>query len=95
MTTRPTVDAIEAAPGLLIYEVPSSEIPKWRIAHHSGLALAYCGSQPAAEAVVEEIKSFTDWTRSADEIRADKSLNVWDLSCRINYKTPGHFLATA
>jgi hypothetical protein len=70
--TRPTATAIEPAPGLLAYQVPGQT--EWRLTHHSGLALAYCRDQQHAEDTARIIGDFTDWTRSADDIRGDEGL---------------------
>ncbi|MET9956679.1 hypothetical protein ABZ135_34745 [Streptomyces sp. NPDC006339] len=72
LSTRPTANAIEAAPGLLTYQVPDTN--KWRLAHHSGLALAYCRDQQHAKDTARLISDFTDWTRSADDIRGDEEV---------------------
>ncbi|APE21350.1 MULTISPECIES: hypothetical protein [Streptomyces] len=72
ISTRPTVDAIEPAPGLLAYQIPGQT--EWRLTHHSGLALAYCRDQQHAEDTARLIAGFTDWTRSADDIRGDETV---------------------
>ncbi|MBP2581862.1 hypothetical protein J3A78_002340 [Streptomyces sp. PvR006] len=76
MTTsiRPTAAAIEPTPGLLAYQVPGQT--EWRLAHHSGLALAYCRDQQHTETTARLIAGFTDWTRSADDIRGDETVNA-------------------
>ncbi|MFG2328303.1 hypothetical protein ACGFMM_01620 [Streptomyces sp. NPDC048604] len=72
ISTRPTADAIETAPGLITYQVPGRT--EWRLAHHSGLALAYCRDQQHAEHTARLIADFTDWTRSADDIRGNEDV---------------------
>jgi hypothetical protein len=64
----------------------------WRIGHHSGLAIAKFETRRHAEAAVDMIADFTDWTRTADDLEADDEL------CRktqesIDYRTAGKFLS--
>lgn len=73
-STRPTAAAIEPSPGLLAYQVPDAD--QWRLAHHSGLALAYCRDQQHAEDTARLIADFVDWTRSADDIRGDEQVTA-------------------
>jgi hypothetical protein len=92
-----TVDAIEPVPGLVVYEIPT-EVREpdtdfhWRVSHHSGLALAAAEFPGDAQSIAHAIADFTDWTRTAEELQADTSLDISDLYQRINYETPGVFL---
>ncbi|MFJ6348607.1 hypothetical protein ACIQKB_03920 [Streptomyces sp. NPDC092046] len=74
LSTRPTVDAIEPAPGLLTYQAPGTN--DWRLTHHSGLVLAFCRNQQHAEDTARLITDFTDWTRSADDIGGDEEVTA-------------------
>lgn len=97
-STRPTSDAIETAPGLITYQVPICS--QWRLAHHSGLVLAYCRDQQHAEDTSRLIADFTDWTRSADEIRSDQEVTegLDELRFLISYEAsavlPEHYTQT-
>ncbi|MEW5658289.1 hypothetical protein ABGT92_23585 [Streptomyces cinereoruber] len=72
LSTRPTAAATEPVPGLLVYQTPGRD--EWRLTHHSGLALAYCRDQQHAETTARLIADFTDWTRSAADIRSDEQV---------------------
>lgn len=97
-STRPTAAAAEPSPGLLTYRVPDAD--QWRLAHHSGLALAYCRNQQHAETTARLIADFTDWTRSADEIRGDEQVTAGldELRFLISYEAsailPEHYTPT-
>ncbi|MFJ2399799.1 hypothetical protein ACIOUE_00745 [Streptomyces xanthochromogenes] len=90
------VQAIQAVPGLRVYELPVElrglDIWHWRVGHHGGLAIASAASSADALEVAEAIADFTDWTRSASDLQADARLDVEGLSVRINCSTPGRFL---
>ncbi|MFI6103213.1 hypothetical protein [Streptomyces sp. NPDC051310] len=100
VSQRYTVDATEPVPGLLVYEIPDVAHcsglghDHWRVAHHSGLLIAACQDEHDAEFIAQTIADFTDWTRSADELRADTSLDITDLYERITYETPGIFVSS-
>jgi len=67
-------DAVTAAPGLVVFRMPANQSlndpARWRIGHHSGLAIAaamtrenaFKGAQICAESGI-------DWTQDADAIK--------------------------
>lgn len=67
------VQAQQAGPGLYVYEVPDSVdvgAPcRWRVGHHSGLAVARFETAEAAHAGAEAVASWADWTCDADTVR--------------------------
>lgn len=70
------VQANEPFPGLRIYQQPAelrtNDDPyTWRLAHHSGLTIAAFEYPGDADDTAWAIHQLTDWTRTADEIRAD------------------------
>jgi hypothetical protein len=97
---RYTVNATEPVPGLLIYDIPEAtdcaeqEHDHWRVAHHSGLLIAACKDEHDAHFIAQTIADFTDWTRSADELRADTTLDITELYERITFETPGMFVSS-
>ena len=93
------VQASEPVPGLRVYEQPE-ELRKagetkhlWRLGHHSGLLIARFENRVDAEAAGEAIGTFGDWTRSAEDLRADDDL-ANKAYREITYETPGVFQAT-
>jgi RecB family exonuclease len=74
------VQAVEPAPGLLVY--------LWRLGHHSGLQIAKFGQQADAETAAREIAPLTDWTRSAEDLRANDDL-ANAVAQHIRHETPG------
>ncbi|MFD5508957.1 hypothetical protein ACFWIB_14440 [Streptomyces sp. NPDC127051] len=93
-----TVTATEPVPGLRVYPVDPNEGSydyTWSVGHHSGFVLAACDAQDEAEMAAREIAGFTDWTRSAEELRGDTSLDRHVLRNRINHRTYGVFLSGA
>jgi hypothetical protein len=68
-----TVEAQPATPGLYVYQVPDSvdvDAPcRWRLGHHSGLAVARFETAEDALAGAAAVADWTDWTASADAIR--------------------------
>lgn len=90
-----TVTATEPAPGLRVYPADpntGSYDYTWAVGHHSGHILAACDAQSDGEQIAREIADFTDWTRSAEELRGDTTVSRAALSNLINYRTPGAFL---
>jgi hypothetical protein len=72
------VQAVEPVPGLHVYHQPDElqqpgddATHPWRLGHHSGLAMAAFDSQDDAINAARQIADFADWTRPADELRAD------------------------
>lgn len=66
--------AKEIAPGLLVYRIPDGMHPssphRWRIGHHSGLAVADAMTREDAVNTAEVFASLADWTQDADTLRA-------------------------
>jgi hypothetical protein len=71
------VQANEPFPGLHVYQQPSElwnpsdDRYTWRLAHHSGLTIAAFEYPGDADETAWAIHHLTDWTRTADQIRAD------------------------
>ncbi|MCX4450627.1 hypothetical protein [Streptomyces sp. NBC_01789] len=70
------VQAIEPQPGLFVYQQPTELLKAgdrrvWRLGHHSGYQIAKFENRGDAEDAARSIKHITDWTRPADDIRAD------------------------
>lgn len=67
-TGHVTVDATEAAPGLLVFEIPADRQPdathRWMLAHHEGRVLAAFESETAAIEGAGQVAPLADWTRS-------------------------------
>lgn len=89
------VNAIQPVPGLYLYQdQPYRRCGvdyRWHVGHRSGLLIASAESAIVARQVIDEIASFTDWSRSAEEIQTDASIDVSDLRERIIYRTDGVF----
>ncbi|MER7517842.1 hypothetical protein [Streptomyces sp. NPDC126499] len=83
-STRPTADTIEPTPGLLAYQEPGSN--DWRLAHHSGLVLAYCRNQQHAEDTAHLIADWVDWTMPADPIRSEIAVDGESLQFLLSYE---------
>ncbi|MFD5419432.1 hypothetical protein ACFWJT_15585 [Streptomyces sp. NPDC127069] len=89
-----TVTATEPVPGLRVYPADpntGSYDYTWAVGHHSGLLLVACDAQDEAEMTAKEIADFTDWTRTAEELRGDATLDRHALRNRINHRTYGVF----
>lgn len=78
--------AKEIVPGLLVYRIPDGMHPRslqrWRIGHHSGLAVADSMLREDAVAGAELLGTLADWTRDASELRA--KLNPVDLFIKLS-----------
>lgn len=63
------VDSVEVAPGLHVYEIPTSVSPnsqyQWILTHHEGWALASFESSNAATQAAESVAPLADWSRNA------------------------------
>ena len=63
-----TVDARQAAPGLIVFEAPDDFRPdfthRWLLAHHDGHVIAGFDTQNTAGAAAERIAGLVDWTKS-------------------------------
>lgn len=90
-----TVNAIEPVPGLYIYRgLPYSRCGEefhWHIGHHSGLIIASAPSAVVARQVVAEIADLADWTRTAEDLKADPSVDGAEVRERIVYRTDAVF----
>lgn len=69
------VQATEPQPGLRIYLQPDELLKAgdryvWRLGHHSGLVIAKFEHRDEADDAAWAIREITDWTRSAEKIRA-------------------------
>lgn len=64
------VQATEVSTGLYVYELPdtvnSADPYRWRIGHHTGLAIAIAISEQNALAGAAAIADLTDWTQGAN-----------------------------
>lgn len=63
-----TVDAVEAAPGLLVFEAPADFRPdypyRWLLAHHEGRVIAAFNTEATAATAAEKVAPVADWTKS-------------------------------
>lgn len=63
-----TVDATEAAPGLIVFEAPDNFRPdfpyRWLLAHHAGHVIAGFDTQDTATAAAKRVGEVVDWTKS-------------------------------
>ncbi|MGW0904941.1 hypothetical protein [Streptomyces sp. NPDC002853] len=91
--------AVEPVPGLRVYEQPDelrsdADITHpWRLGHHSGLAMAAFASQEDALNGAHQVAEFADWTRAADELRADPGFDLTGYYDRLMEKTSGLLIA--
>jgi hypothetical protein len=64
------VQATEASPGLFVYQLPDTVNPddlcRWRIGHHTGLAIATAMTEANALDGATAIEDLTDWTQGTD-----------------------------
>ncbi|MFE5368114.1 hypothetical protein [Streptomyces mirabilis] len=87
--------AIEPVPGLHVYEQPEElrgpgdVTHPWRLGHHSGLVMAAFDSQDDAVNAARQIADFADWTRPADDLRADPGFDLDGYCDRLMEKTRG------
>ncbi|MFJ3878009.1 hypothetical protein ACIPW5_11170 [Streptomyces sp. NPDC090077] len=90
-----TVNAIEPVPGLYIYRgLPYSRCGEefhWHVSHHSGLIIASAPDAVEARRVVAEIADLADWSRSADDLKADPNVDGAEVRERIIYRTDAVF----
>lgn len=94
--TAVTVMAVEPVPGLHVYEQPEDlrgpgdeTTHPWRLGHHSGLPLAAFPSQDDAVRAAFEVAAFADWTRDAEDLRADASFDLSGYYDRLMERTNG------
>ncbi|MFE2297111.1 hypothetical protein ACFXAW_02830 [Streptomyces sp. NPDC059445] len=93
-----TLPAIEPAPGLFVYELPlehregDSVANPWRLGHHSGKALAAFPSEDDALRAAREVANLADWTRPADDLRADADFDLERYFLRMEVRTNGLFI---
>ena len=96
------VPAIEPVPGLHVYEQPEElrgpgddTTYPWRLGHHSGLAMAAFTTKDEAINAAREVAEFADWTRPADDLRADQDFDLTGYYDRLMEKTCGLLIANA
>ncbi|WP_330479908.1 hypothetical protein OG301_38880 (plasmid) [Streptomyces platensis] len=81
------LEPIEPHPGLRIAadpnKTPGIGVYHLRLTHHSGQLLALFEYVDDALCVADLIADFTDWTRTAEEILADPSINAADFCARL------------
>lgn len=85
-----TVDAVQPTPGLFVYQLPEHlrhPYFPWMVGHASGRAIAAFEQQAHALGAVDLIAGFTNWERTADELRAD--VDAYALRDLIEEKTTG------
>ncbi|WP_035796388.1 hypothetical protein [Kitasatospora mediocidica] len=75
-------------PGLLADEVPEhhrkpGEEAHWRISHHSGLTFGAFYSKQGVFTCAEYVADMADWTRPAEDLAADPSLDLDELFTRV------------
>lgn len=93
-----TVEAIQPQPGLYVYRYPD-DVPdqdslyRWRLAHHSGLAIAKFEYPGDAQDAAWHLRDAADWTADADVLKAQEGLGnkIRDLI----FDTPGVFMSHA
>jgi hypothetical protein len=92
--------AIEPVPGLRVYQQPEElwgpgddATHPWRLGHHSGYAMAAFATRDEAIAAAHQIADFTDWTRSADDLRANPGFDLDGYFDRLMEKTRGLLVA--
>jgi hypothetical protein len=98
--TAVQVLAVEPVPGLHVYEQPEDlrgpgdeTTHPWRLGHHSGLPLAAFPSQDDALRAAYEVAAFADWTRDAEDLRADASFDLSGYYDRLMERTNGLLIA--
>ncbi|MET9073913.1 hypothetical protein ABZX95_17435 [Streptomyces sp. NPDC004232] len=68
-----TVQATSPAPGLYVYEIPANvDVPspnRWRLGHHSGLAIAESQTESDVVQAAENIADLADWTGDYVDLR--------------------------
>ncbi|MCX4863504.1 MULTISPECIES: hypothetical protein [unclassified Streptomyces] len=86
MNTRPSVGVTTR--GLDVYRIPDDVNPasphRWRIGHHSGLAIADSLTREDALRGAELLGEITDWTQDAEALRT--SIDANDLFAKLSYK---------
>lgn len=91
--------ATEPVPGLHVYHQPDElhspgdDSHPWRLGHHSGYAMAAFASQDAATQAAQLIANFADWTRTADDLRADPAFDLTGYYDRLMEHTDGLLIA--
>lgn len=63
----------------------------WMLSHHSGLILGSFQYEPHAHNAAKAISHLTDWTRTADQLRIDTTVFVYELHDAI-HDADGTFL---
>uniref|UniRef100_UPI0030E29A4B hypothetical protein n=1 Tax=Streptomyces tubercidicus TaxID=47759 RepID=UPI0030E29A4B len=65
------------ADGLYVHRAHDSD--KWVLSHHSGLNIGSFTYEPHAYNAAKGIAHLTDWTRTADQLRIDTTVFVYEL----------------
>jgi hypothetical protein len=96
------VPAVEPVPGLYVYHQPEElqqpgddTTHPWRLGHHSGLAMAAFPTKDEAINAAREVAAFADWTRPADDLRADQDFDLSGYYDRLMENTRGLLIAKA
>ncbi|MEV0526005.1 hypothetical protein AB0I66_21450 [Streptomyces sp. NPDC050439] len=75
-----TVDAVQAAPGLLVFEAPEGFRPdfqhRWLLSHHAGHVVAAFDTEATATAAAKHVGALVDWTRSVMTAAQEISLSL-------------------
>lgn len=90
------VQANEPYPGLRVYLQPEelrtpNDLYVWHLAHHSGRTIAVFEYPGDADDAAWAIQELTDWTRTADQIRADLDGDTVRAALE---RSPGIFLSS-
>ncbi|WP_392750628.1 hypothetical protein [Streptomyces sp. LN590] len=71
--TTTTVDAVQPVPGLFVFRLPDDYQPasphRWRIGHHSGLAIADAMRHEDIVKGAELLGTLADWTQDATALQ--------------------------
>jgi hypothetical protein len=84
-------DAVQAAPGLVVFRMPAEQSlnspARWRIGHHSGLAIAEAMTRENAfKGVAILAESGIDWTQDAGDLKEAISDKIArDLYAKLSY----------
>ena len=86
MDTRPATEVTTR--GIDVYRIPDDVHPasphRWRIGHHSGLAIADAMRREDAIRGAELLGTLADWTQEAETLRA--SIDAADLFAKLSHK---------
>lgn len=75
-----TVEALQAAPGLIVFEAPDGFRPdfthRWLLAHHAGHVIAGFDTPDTATAAAARVGEVVDWTKSVMTAAQQISLSL-------------------